>query len=753
MSNLNWTQDVFSKGELSPLMYSRTTVDAYHNGMKTAKNVLTYPQGAAGKRFGTNFVANLTSDIAALGLPVITDYKNFYFKTFQYSNECTYLLVFIPSYCMIYLEGFLVGLVATPYQLGELTLLDSTTLSTRFRVASGIFPPYDLVRSPNLANVITAAASDVLTITTATTAGIINPVRFTTTGTLPTSTPPIRAKITYFAYFNTANTCHLYANAEDAANQVNAFTITNNGTGVNTMFIQNVWNFGTNFLVNFPVFDFGDVNYSAITFTPVLTSGYGVTINASAAVFNSAYVGGAIAGNGGIARIVSITSTTAVVVNIITPFANTNAIPGNLTLLAEPAWSNERGWPSKCSSFQSRSVFANSDSLPNGLWLSVINDYNDFDGLEALDDNGISWYPSSDSVSYIRFIVPYRSLTIHTNGGIYSTPLTFETAVTPTNFSMTLQDSTPASSIQPRGIDNQIIIISGNDVHSMLWDGFNNSYSSSIASVANEHLIRDPHDEAEYTDLDRAGSRYMFIVNDDGSLVIFQTLIAEQVQGFTPARLEQPVGNAYFRWVASSTEGRAWFLTEREITSSLTKTYFIEELDFNAQMDLTGYYSGTPTSSIAVSNIYDDQEIYIQGDGYGFTDEVTAGTINITAHGRPQEVSEAQYGFPINVEIVPMPVAPPGGVGFKGTNLVFAQHIRILSVMVSDTIGGEVNGKPILLKTLSETEIGEPPQPMTGVYQMGIMKGWDVFSQDAVTITHSEPFGFRLIGLFYKIEE
>ena len=43
-----WSQDIFSKGELSPFMYARATVNEYNNGLKTAQNVLTYPTGAAG---------------------------------------------------------------------------------------------------------------------------------------------------------------------------------------------------------------------------------------------------------------------------------------------------------------------------------------------------------------------------------------------------------------------------------------------------------------------------------------------------------------------------------------------------------------------------------------------------------------------------------------------------------------------------------------------------------------------------------
>src|ERR1700689_400111 len=96
-----WSQDVFSKGELSPFMYGRATVAEYGNGLKTAQNVLTYPTGAAGKRFGTLYQATTTG---------FTSANDVYFDSFQYLNECVYQLIFAPNNIYIYLEG---GLVAT----------------------------------------------------------------------------------------------------------------------------------------------------------------------------------------------------------------------------------------------------------------------------------------------------------------------------------------------------------------------------------------------------------------------------------------------------------------------------------------------------------------------------------------------------------------------------------------------------------------------------------------------------------------
>ena len=131
----------------------------------------------------------------------------------------------------------------------------------------------------------------------------------------------------------------------------------------------------------------------------------------------------------------------------------------------------------------------------------MINDYTDFGDMTTDDDDAISWFPTSSDVNVIRFLVPFRSITVHTNTGIYSSPLAEIAAITPSAFTLQLQDSTPADVLQPQAIDNQIIVIAGNDAHAMVWDGINNAYTTNIVSIPNEQTIRSPVDEAPFADL------------------------------------------------------------------------------------------------------------------------------------------------------------------------------------------------------------------------------------------------------------
>jgi hypothetical protein len=567
-----WSQDIFSKGELSPFMYARVSVNEYNNGLKTAKNVLTYPAGAAGKRFGTLYQSTLTG---------FTDFTQLYFQTFQYLNECVYQLVFTPLLISIYLEGLLVATVTTTLTQLQVFNMSTTVLNSIFRVTGQGFKPFDLTRSANGPININAFTTLTYTIATGTFTTLISPVNITVSGgTIMQTTPQITAGVTYFRVLVTSNTASLFLTSQAAkafivnpTDTSQVITIQNLGTGTNIQNGLNTWTFTNTVFKNLPFYDFNSavISYDALTFTPTgLTGNVTITISgAGYAPLGVSYIGGAFFGAGGSGRIINTPNPTGFEVSVQQPFDSVNPIQGSLVLLAEPAWSDARGWPQVCSSYQSRALFANTNSLPNGFFTSVINDYTDFGDLTTDDDDAISWYPTSDNMNYIKFIVPYRSITVHTNTGIYSSPLSDIVAITPTNFTLQLQDSTPADVLQPQAVDNQILVLSGNDAHQMLWDGINNAYTSNIVSVISEQVIRDPQDETAFQNLRRAGSRFVFIVNGNGTMAAYQTLISQGVSGFTLQLMEQSYGNASFIQTASSSDGRCWFVVQRQIAQAV----------------------------------------------------------------------------------------------------------------------------------------------------------------------------------------
>jgi hypothetical protein len=535
-------------------MYARVENPIYYKGLKVAKNVLPIPQGGARKRFGTLLEATLGQN----------DYTQIFPMAFEYTNQCIYQLIFYNNAIDIYLEGGLVATVTgTNIDGNDVSLIDQTVLRNQVVITVGFQAPYALVRSASSANTISGFTANTLIVASAVTVGLVLPVQFT--GTPPTSNPQLKVGRVYFSRGLSLNTVAIYRTATDAAADINRVTFT--ALGASTMVPQNTWTFAPIVFSNVPVYDFND-SYDAITFTPGATTGT-TTLTASGTWgatggFTNQFIGGLFAGDGGVARIISISSTTVANILIIDDFAATSAISGMISLLSEPAWSDLRGWPNVCGSYQNRAIFANTESLPNGLWCSVVNEYNNFDDSSTLDDMAIDWYPTSEVDNSIDFITPYRNLVIHTDAGVYSTPQLSTVPITPTTFSLTLQDSTPSTVVQPVTIDNQLMIISGRDVNSLLWEFGQSAYVPNLISAQSEHLITDPISMAGFRDRTTAGGRYLFIINRNGVLAMYQTLLSEDIGGWTWAQTSQPYGQSYFRYVISSVLGRCWFIVERQ---------------------------------------------------------------------------------------------------------------------------------------------------------------------------------------------
>jgi len=585
MATISWSQDKFSYGELTPYMYGHIQTEARQFSLKTCKNTIVNAQSGVSKRFGTVFQA-------ALRKSNVYSYKNYYMVAWSFSDGSDYVCVFTPAFIDIYLEGYLVKSLASNYNYKDLEAIDSTIYRNSLVITAESQPPYWLQRTFESSIAINSVASNVLTLNSAYTGapvGSVLPAQFSyTAGFPPTSTPAIITGYTYFIKLLTTTTVAVYSTIEDADKQENQITITTIGTAP---FIG-ILNEFTNVVLPirddlFPQYDFGFALYSAVTFTPGVgfgTIGSTITITVSAAFnvngvatgFTAQYIGGSVQFNGGLARIISITSSTVANAYVLDPFINADATPGTLVLLREKVWSSTatgvvgRGWPNRVGCYQNRLIFGNSAIIENGLWLSAINNPWNFSDLFTDDDDAISYYPTTGNVDYINFIVAYRSLTIHSKQGIFSTPTAFEESITPRNFCLLLQDTAPATSIYPVSIDNQIIVLSGNDARSLKWQGDNASYISDIASINSSHLIKNPHDVDVFAKKEKSSMHYIFIVNDDGTIAMYNSLESQGISAFTRHELYQSYGDAYYRYSCATPGGRAWYLVERWLATAQT---------------------------------------------------------------------------------------------------------------------------------------------------------------------------------------
>lgn len=575
MAEIRFDQFSFAVGEIDPKTQSAVQWDGYYKALKYARNVQIIPQGGIQRRWGTKYVDSCTVGDASVP-------AQFELCTLLYDADPIYLIVWEPLSAKIYLQNKLVATVVTTYAAEDIIALRFAQVENRLIITNVNFKPRQLVRSANSANVITGidTTNNYINITTALTAGNVYPVQFTTSGSLPTTTPQIYVGRTYFINAITTNSVRVYATSQDAIDNVNYFTIATVGTGTNNVITYNTWSLSDIIFINVPAYDY-DGGYSAITFTPSATSGTAVVITLSAPLANltsATFVGGLFTGNGGSLRITSVADTSHFTGYTVHSFIDTSAIEGAIAFLGEPVWSDVRGWPKYPSFFQNRLVFAGSISLPNGVWLSVVNQAYNFDDSQALDDDAIRWYPAGGSINLIVGVTSARSLLIHTNNGTFSTPLLNEAPVTPTNFTLTEQNKFSVQPIQPIFIDNQIIFVdTASNVINMIWDITQSAFKTNTISVASSSLITNPVDMASFYEPKATDGFYALFVNADGTLAVYQTLYEQQIGAWslmnTVTNVVADQVNNYTTVQSSyihviSGYNRCWFLVQRKIPTA-----------------------------------------------------------------------------------------------------------------------------------------------------------------------------------------
>ena len=584
MADFRAEQSNFTYGQLDPRLQARTDYEAYYKGALNLTNCIVIPQGGITRRFGTIRIG-IFGDVDPRFIE-ITDLLT--------ADGAVYCLVFTQNFIQIWLGNTIAvptgtSRVATNYLAADIQSLKFTQVQDRLIITHPFYPPAQLVRSAVAGTNITGfnAVNNTLTIALAATydAGSVLPVQFTTTGVLPTTVPQIAINRTYFAYFVTATTIQIFttsnqANSQNTLNQSTPYTIVNAGVNSQAVFLTQ-WTLSNIAFIFEPSYDFGFLNYNAITFTPSAVSG-NITLTASAPIFTAAYAangGGIFSGNGGIMRITGFTSTTQVTGYTILAFNNTNAILGALAFLGEPAWSATRFYPIACSFIQNRLVFAGSPSIPSGTWLSTPNEVFNFDDSELLPDNAISWYPSSNQGGIVVAVTAASSLLVHTSTGTYSSPVFAEQPMTPTNFVLTENTKDGVASIQPVFIDNQILYLDQTvqNVKNLIWEFSQSKYVLNNSSVPSSNLIKNPVDMTALVDPTVADGYFIIIVNGDGTLAVLQTLKAENIRAWSPQVTQSSnnngittINNKIVR--VTSKLDWCWFLIQRTFSAIATTT-------------------------------------------------------------------------------------------------------------------------------------------------------------------------------------
>jgi hypothetical protein len=494
------------------------------------------------------------------------------------------------------------------------------------------------------------------------------------------------------------------------------------------------WTFNLRTFKNSPTYDFNK-NYDNVTFTPSAITGNNINITTSVPFWVSTHAGGVFEGNFGTARIVSITSTTVAVADVLQDFKDTNSILGKNAYMGEPIFSAERGYAKTVTFYQGRQAYGGSKSLPFGVFLSDTFDAYNFDDTGVTPSNAITLLLGSDKANIIKYISTERNLFLMTSDAEFSTPPFTDKPASPTDTYFIKQSDHGIANVKPVMIDDKLIYIDrgGKIARALVYDVQRAGYSGINVSVLSPHLIRNPVDADIFENTSINDAVYMLLVNGDGTLAIFQMIEDQKINAWT---LTTTDGN--FKQVAANSNV-VYFLVERN------GDLYVERLTFDHQTDSTVEFTfGSPQITITGLEHLEGYTIEIIGDGFVQTPKrVSGGKVVLDS-----AVTTFIGGIQIESKIVPMPAQYMTPMG---NNLYQKKRIRTIWIDYYESLGIKINGKVIPNLRFGVDSFGDPLQPMTGIYEYTNMKGWT--NNEVVEITHTDPLPFTILGINFGVRQ
>jgi len=492
----------FVSGEFSAKLDGRTDFEKYASGCKTLQNMLVHPQGAAARRVGTQFIAEVKTSSAKTRL-----------IPFEFSTTQTYILEFGNTYIRMYKDK---GQITE----GDVTISGITKANPAVVTANG----HGYVNGQNVIITSVVGMTEVN--------GKTFKVAEKTTNTFELQnvdgTDINSSAFTTYSSGGDANRIYEivspYLTAElfelKFAQSADVMYITHPNHEV--MKLSRTGH--TSWTLTEVVFTAGPylpTNTTATTITPqqaAAASGKTLTLSAITGVnggvgWLATDVGRIVKFNSGEAIITARTNATVAVATITTAFTNDNAIAAfNLG-----AFSDTTGHPSCVSFFEQRLVFAGTKDEPQTLYFSKSGDYENMTtGTNA--DDAMVYTIASNQVNKIRYLKSVRTLLIGTTGGEFSVSADgTDAAVTPTNVTIKRQSSFGAANVDAQPAGNAVLFLqrAKRKIRELAYNFDADGYVAPDLTILNETVTDSGINEMAYQ---QAPDSILWCVRQDGIL-------------------------------------------------------------------------------------------------------------------------------------------------------------------------------------------------------------------------------------------
>ena len=437
-----------------------------------------------------------------------------------------------------------------------------------------------------------------------------------------------------------------------------------------------------------------DLNLTATTLLPSAATGNGINLTLSAITgvnddtgWQSTDIGRPVRYSKdqtawGFAIIVSITSTTGAVADVLRDLAGT---PTAQTSWKLGQWSSAAGYPGAVAFFEQRLNFAGSTNFPQTFWLSQSGDFHNMtpdnrDGSNdgtVEDDDAFSYTISADQVNVIRWLSPGKQLTIGTIGGEWVAKPDGP-VLTPTDIDVKRQTTFGSANIAPVIMRGRLLFVqrAGRKVLEFVFSFDVDNYRGFDLSLLADHIGKGGLLEIAYQqELDST----LWAVRNDGQLVSLTYQPDQEVVGWARHIIggSFAAGDAVVESVAviaGSASDEVWVVVKRDINSVVTRhvevftepheagdakedAFYVDGgISLDSPITISGATAADPVVVTATSHgLSDGDEVRIRkvkgmtelNDGSFLVADKTASTFALTANGNASQITGATAADPV----------------------------------------------------------------------------------------------------------
>ncbi len=401
---------------------------------------------------------------------------------------------------------------------------------------------------------------------------------------------------------------------------------------------------------------------------------------------------------------------------------------------SEDVWSATRGWPRTVTFHEGRLFFGGSAQKPITFWGSNVNDFFNFDPGKTRDDQALDVTLDVDQYDEIRAIFSNRDLQIFTAGAEFYVP---SSPITPENIAAKRQTGFGIAEIAPKVIDGATIYLqrTGRALREFVFDFAEEAYLSNTASLLAPELLSSPVDLAVSVGTDNEDANYVYVVNGDGTMAVFNTLRSQNVAGWSKWETDGEILNI------TRLVDDIYFSVKRTIDGSTE--YFVEKANDLAYMDAAKLYTSPATDTLTGLSHLNGEECRVRADGSVMQNQTPVGgsiTIERTA------ADSAEVGLFFRPTVKTMPIEKDIGPGY---NLNAEKRIVNAMVYLQNTTEIKVQDVDVPFRQFGTGILDQAVTPFTGKKEVYLL-GWD--KSAVLELTQDNPAPMTVLALSLEME-